>query len=320
MLEKALDVGPKKHVLSLHLSLAIFFGATDLNAITPDSSPAYSLQTEHPSGQQYVNYLKDITDIYSLKVNKGVNVHEFDIAYDGLITLYTSKGEFRTYFLIWAGGEAQYPKTIAHTVRVERTYNIFPKGYHVIIGGAESGMDAAYNLVKSGSTVSVLDSSAPWNKRISDSSYGLSPYTFERLRSLMDTGKVELVDELAEEITENMVRTRNRVFKIDYPAIDATGFDIKQSLAGKLFYFTDGHPKLTDYDESTKYKNVYLVGPNVRHEQASFCFIYKYRQRFAVVVRDILSKWDRQSNIISEYADRGFLLDNLSCCKGKCEC
>jgi thioredoxin reductase len=297
-----------------------FFGSIDLNAITPDSSPAFGFQTEHLSGQQYAQYLEAIVDIYALKIKTGVNVQDFYIENDGVIGLVTNEGEVRCRVLIWAGGESQYPKHIPHTVRVGSSYKDFPKGHHVIIGGAESGIEAAYNLVKNGSMVSVIDPSAPWAEQVSDSSYGLSPYTFDRLRLFEDSGKVEFIAEPAEEITKNIVRTKSHVFNLEHPAINATGFDVEKSLAGKLFNFVNGYPELTACDESTKFENVYLVGPNVKHNKALFCFIYKYRQRFAVVVNEVLSRWGKQSPVIAEYAFKGFLLDDLSCCDKECEC
>ncbi|MEM8834105.1 MAG: NAD(P)/FAD-dependent oxidoreductase [Pseudomonadota bacterium] len=298
-----------------------FFGAVDLNAVTPTSSPAYGLQTEHPTGRQYMAYLKDVVAVHEIKVEEGVEVQDVEVGDDDIISLTTSEGELQCRALIWAGGEFQYPKKIPNTVRVGESYKDFPQGHHVIIGGAESGMEAAYNLVRNGSTVSVIDPSAPWaDEYVSDSSYGLSPYTFDRVRVLKKTGMAEFITEYANDITKDEVHTDSKVFKLDHPAIDATGFDIGNSLAGKLFYFPNGYAELSDRDESTKHKNVYLVGPNVQHEKAIFCFIYKYRQRFAVVVSEILRRWGQESPVISDYAEMGFLLDDLSCCDGECVC
>ena len=42
----------------------------------------------------------------------------------------------------------------------------------------------------------------------------------------------------------------------------------------------DGAPLLTKHDESTKVPGVFLVGPQVSHGPLSFCFVYKFRQRF----------------------------------------
>ena len=297
-----------------------FFGAVDLNAVTPDSSPAFGLQDEHPTGEQYVHYLNDVADVHNLQIDEGVEVLDIKTQDDGKIVVSTSEGDVACRALIWAGGEFQFKKTIPNTVRVGESYAAMPKGHHVIIGGAESGMETAFNLVMAGSSVTVLDASQPWAERVSDSSYGLSPYTFGRVRLLQESGKAEFISERAEHISETEVRTKSRTIQLEHPAIDATGFDTEQSLAGKLFDFADGHAQLTDRDESTIMPNVYLVGPNVQHDKAIFCFIYKYRQRFAVVASEIMSRWGQYSPVIADYAQQGFLLDDLSCCDGECVC
>ncbi|MEL6686294.1 MAG: NAD(P)/FAD-dependent oxidoreductase [Pseudomonadota bacterium] len=297
-----------------------FFGAVDLNAVTPGSSPAFGLQNEHPTGRQYAKYLTDLADHYDLKIDQGIDVLEVFKEDDGTFLLTTNEGELRCRVLIWAGGEFQYQKTIPNTQRVEGSYKTIPTGHHVIIGGAESGMETAYQLVSNGSSVSIVDPTAPWAQRVSDSSYGLSPYTFARVRYLKRSGKAEFIAERAEQISDSRVVTESRVFNLEHPAIDATGFDISKSLAGQLFDFSKGYAELTDSDESTLHKNVYLVGPNVQHEKAIFCFIYKYRQRFAVIVREILRRWGQDHPMIEEYARNGFLLDDLSCCDGECVC
>ena len=46
-------------------------------------------------------------------------------------------------------------------------------------------------------------------------------------------------------------------------------------------------PLLNDVDESTKTPGLFLVGPAVRHQHMSLCFVYKFRQRFGVVADEI---------------------------------
>jgi len=184
-------------------------------------------------------------------------------------------------------------------------------------------MDVAHFLVGLGDEVTVIDPSAPWGRRESDSSYGLSPYTFDRVVELKASGKVTFVDERAETITATTVTTKSHTIEVAHPAIDATGFDISKSLAGQLFEFDDeGMPNITENDESTAFSNVFLVGPHVAHGNAIFCFIYKYRQRFAVVAREILKRLgsSKGDEVIAEYKKRGFLLDDLTCCANVCEC
>eukprot|EP00038_Savillea_parva_P006869 m.166437 g.166437 ORF g.166437 m.166437 type:complete len:432 (-) comp12689_c0_seq1:119-1414(-) len=366
-----------------------FFGSVDLNAITPDSSPAYGLQTEHPTGAEYCRYLNDVVSTTKVDVRTGVEVldvtgaeaqtrlpehppptegsapveatqadavasatdvatgtdtthddhhnHDHHCHHHGhntqeseavdldtipTISVHTSTGTIGCKFFIWAGGEFQFPKRLSNTVRPAGSYSNFPVGKHVIIGGGESGMDAAHNLIKNGSQVTILDASAPWSKRVSDSSYGLSPRTLDHLKEIQQSGMATFIPESATEITATTVITPNRVIPLDHPAIDATGFDLKQSLAGKLFDYTAaGVPLLRMTDESSKFRNVFLSGPWVHHGKAVFCFVYKYRQRWAVVVRSILSRMGfADPGPIRGYAARGFLLDDLSCCAQSCVC
>ena len=182
-----------------------------------------------------------------------------------------------------------------------------------------------------GDTVTVLDASAPWGSRESDSSYGLSPYTFDRLRAVKASGRATFIAERAERISLTEIKTKSHTLCLTHPAIDATGFDITQSLAGRLFDFQDGVPEINKHDESTLYDNVFLVGPHVQHKTADtekraiFCFIYKYRQRFAVVAKEMLARlggnWQKGAEkILAEYEKKGFLLEDLSGCGDACPC
>ncbi|MEM9899314.1 MAG: NAD(P)-binding domain-containing protein, partial [Pseudomonadota bacterium] len=44
------------------------FGVTDLNAISYDSSPGWSLRSEHPDGRSYARYLEFATSSFGLNV------------------------------------------------------------------------------------------------------------------------------------------------------------------------------------------------------------------------------------------------------------
>ena len=54
----------------------------------------------------------------------------------------------------------------------------------MLIGGYESGVDAAINLAKAGKRATVLASTATWNVQTADPSTELAPYTAERLREV----------------------------------------------------------------------------------------------------------------------------------------
>ncbi|MFC3886288.1 hypothetical protein ACFOU2_23485, partial [Bacillus songklensis] len=84
----------------------------------------------------------------------------------------------------------------------------------------------------------------------------------------------------------------------------------------------DGVPALTEQDESTITSNLFLLGPNVRHKQVIFCFIYKFRQRFAIVAKEILERNNipYKEEVFEKYRRNQMFLDDLSCCEVKCEC
>ncbi|MEO0790831.1 MAG: NAD-binding site protein, partial [Bacteroidota bacterium] len=71
-------------------------------------------------------------------------------------------------------------------------------------------------------------------------------------------------------------------------------------------------------------KNLFLVGPQVKHGTALFCFIYKYRQRFAVVAEEIAQRTEVSpglvEEVLKEYKHNNFYLTDLSCCDDECVC
>ena len=64
--------------------------------------------------------------------------------------------------------------------------------------------------------------------------------------------------------------------------------------------------------------------PQVKHGNALFCFIYKYRQRFAIVAEAIAEREQISAEVlaqvIKEYDLQNFYLKDLSCCDNECVC
>ena len=67
--------------------------------------------------------------------------------------------------------------------------------------------------------------------------------------------------------------------------------------------------------------NLFLVGPSVRHDDLIFCFIYKYRQRFAVVAKAIADRLGLETEEFEKtYRRWGMFLDDFECCGEQCVC
>ena len=81
----------------------------------------------------------------------------------------------------------------------------------------------------------------------------------------------------------------------------------------------EGAPLLTLQDESTATPGLFLAGPSVRHGELSFCFVYKFRQRFGVVADAICKGLGRDTTkAVEQCRKMNMFLDDFSCCKSAC--
>jgi cation diffusion facilitator CzcD-associated flavoprotein CzcO len=312
------------------------FGQTDLNAIAPYTSPAFTLQREHPNGHEYAIYLNAVADHYQLPVQTDVEVTSIEHA-DGLFTLDTNRGLLDARFVIWAAGEFQYPRLdpfpgaehCKHNSGV-RTWKNYPGGQDVIvIGGYESGLDAAIHLAELGKRVRVLEKSDVWQQPGHDPSSSLSTFTLERLSAARKTRRITLIDGVDVRRVDKhtagggyAVRGMGRQrWTTDAPPVLATGFNTSARRIAPLFEWReDGFPLLTEHDESTLAPGLFLAGPGVRQQRFIFCFIFKFRQRFAVIANQIARRLGADTAPLTLYRQHGMYLDDLSCCGDQCAC
>lgn len=308
-----------------------FFNVPDLNAISPDTSPAFTLKTEHPTGKEYVEYIELVTKHFNLKVREHTNVVSIK-KNDKVFEIQTNKGLFKSSFVIWAGGEFQNPaipsfpgaKLGIHSSHFKR----FPENKYTIIGGFESGMELAAHILSKGKTVNVIDAGEPWVINGSDSSISLAPSTHDRLKPFMNTKKLRLYANSRVVKIEEISRGYRIVFKNKKQIISptrpilATGFQPLSEIVSNFFEYTEnGDVKITDNDESTKTEGLFLVGPRVKHNNTIFCFIYKFRQRFPIVAETIAGRLGKDiTDGIAEYKKVNMYLKDLSCCTNECSC
>ena len=304
------------------------FGLTDLNAISFDSSPGFSSKREHLSGVEYATYLEQAADFFGLSVITGVDVQELETDGDDIV-LHTSGGAIHAQFVIWAAGQFQYPSDWdipgaehgLHSSRIKR-WSDHDGGDAIVIGGYESGIDAAIGLANAGKSVTVLGRTPTWESNDTDPSVALSPYTRQRLDEALRSKSIELVgdaDVLGLERVNGSVRvltSDGRSWTSASQPILATGFAGSTSLIEEWFAFdNEGAPLLTPQDESTELPGLFLVGPELKHHGHLFCYIYKFRQRFAVVARTIAGRLGVDTSPLEIYRANNMFLDDLSCCE-----
>ena len=318
------------------------FGAVDLNAVTPDTSPADFLNTQHPDGREFALYLTALVQHYELEVEAPVRVLRVrPLADDSGFELETSVGRRRARFVIWAAGEfarsddggiegaAEWAR---HNSRVADWDEVAAEGDRfAVVGGYESGIDAAVNLMERGREVTVMSKGEPWALDDPDPSRSLSPRTRDRLRGalLEAPGQVRFF--------KNAAITRVRRAGEGYELLDAAGTPFycptrpilctgfQSALAAEpvrgLWEEREGGVVLSeDCDESTRHAGLFYSGPSLRHRGRLFCFVYKFRARFGVIARAIARRLGREWEApLALWRARGFLVEDLSCCED-CQC
>ena len=312
------------------------FGLLDLNAIVPGTSPAYSLDREHPSGIAYAQYLDFVVQHYQLDVEPGVDVRSLTAERDGTFTLATTNRPVRARHVIWAAGEFQYPdrhsfagaEWCCHTAEVG-TWRELQGDRFTVIGGYESAADATVALAQLQKNVTVLARTATWNSEEPDPSLSLSPFTRERLAWANTTGFVDLVEDVdVTSVREDgnawvVQASDGREWASETRPILATGFAGSLGhLDGLIECDEAGDPVVTEEaDESTLVPGLFLAGPMVQHRGVRFCFIYKFRQRFAVVAKAIAERLGLETEeAVAARRSAGLYLDDLSCCAETCAC
>ncbi len=314
------------------------FGLADLNAVDAASSPAIVSSAEHLSGQQYADYLTFVADVNELPIVIGCKVLEVEPVQEGGFNIATERGDLYAQFLIWACGEYQFPdlnpfpggELCQHYAHIE-DWQILDNGPYVVIGGYESGLDSAINLVKLGHQVRLLVRSQTWDlPGVYDPSQALSPYTRERLREVESNDRLEIIFNvnvvkvtLKEDEYFRIHAADGQHWDVMEPPILGTGF-LKGGGARQIKDLWEwdkhGHIVLSEFDESANTAGLFLVGPQVRHEERIYCFIYKFRQRFARVANEIAKRMQLEIEW-QEGSQDGIWgpFGNSECCEG-CEC
>ncbi len=310
------------------------FFQTDLNAVNPATSPADLFGQEHPSGRQYAAYLKAVVQHYGLEVSEGTAVERIEPE-GGRFIVTTSAGIIDAGAVIWAAGEFGLPRTAVfegashcrHNSIVS-SWSKWPGEETTIIGGYESGIDAAYHLVRAGKQVRVISKGEPWLIDNPDPSEALSPFTKGRLVEALTAypAQLELVghaEVVAVEREGDRFEVRledGRTFETASPPILATGFRSALTPVRDLFAWSGDHPVFTEEDGSTLHPGLFYSGPSLVQRGSKFCFIYKFRARFGVIARAVADYLgETVSPDLDDYSARGFMIDDLDCCVD-CQC
>ena len=315
------------------------FGLTDLNSIDPNTSPADFLHTQHPKGHGYADYLDAIVGHFELPVRTEVSVTALkkEISH---FCVETSQGPIYADHVVWAVGQFFHPRDrefpgahhALHSSKVEDWAKLEGDAF-TVIGGYESGIDAALNLVQNGKSVRLISRGEPWASSHPDPSRSLSPRTFDRLRELLKSPEKAQRLEFTKNTSIKNIEAGEGFWVLrdqdDIPSatktrpILANGFESGLGLVSSHFDYDENNLPIfsEEADESTLTTGLFYSGPALVHRNALFCFIYKFRARFGVIAAEIARRLDLPDieEKLEPYAKAGFMNTDLDCCSN-CAC
>lgn len=313
------------------------FGQMDLNSICEATSPAFVFNKEHLTGEEYSEYLYGVADYFQINVHTNTEVLKVYQPKKGWM-LETNQGQYFANYLIWVAGEFQNPQMkgiigaehCIHSSLIKDSEQVNGDDV-VIIGGYESGVQLAFDFINNNKNVTLINPNKVDAMNTSNPSRILSPYTYTKYNKIKHSPLyTEILGEVysvaKKEKVYQLQLKDERLFKTKNTPICATGFSfVKKPIEEFVTYREDGSPKLhKETDEFFGRKNLYLSGPAVRHDNHIFCFIYKFRQRFGVIVEDILRKEGCEeedlSFLVNQWKKNGMYLADLSCCGEECVC
>ncbi|MGT2933344.1 NAD(P)/FAD-dependent oxidoreductase [Streptococcus catagoni] len=315
------------------------FGFPDLNAIAPDTSPAFSFEKEHLSGKEYAEYLQMVAAHYQLPISLNTKVSQIQKE-NGRFIITSDRESYSSDYLIMACGEFQLPnksniegaELAMHYGEIE-SFHVKSEDPFIVIGGNESGCDALTHLAYLGNEVHLFTDRFGDKETNPDPSISLSPITKERLKHIRENKayKVHIHEKKKVKKIEKVKDAYQLSFedgsyaKTKHKPILATGFlNSSRLISGSpLFdYDANGLPQVTPDDESTLMENCFLIGPSLRQEDTIFCYIYKFRQRFVPIICHIAEreKIALDQDEIDFYKANQMFLEDLSCCQVNCDC
>lgn len=293
------------------------FQIYDLNSVSfeTNDSPWRFLQKERFTGKEYQKYLDNIKNKYSLNISYNTKIVEIKRNKDKFLLKSKDWQTIETKILIYAAWEYTYPyipniiwkEYAIHNSKI-KSYKDLKKPEVVIVWWYESGIDAAYNCIKNGQKVILIEQKEDLAYEDPDPSLSISLHSKKRLSKIIENKNLKIVTNFKlERIGETqswheLTSTKWEKINTIWDIVFATGFDFSQGIAKNLFEFEGSSPVLNNEFESSKTKNLFAIGPMIKIEWTMFCFIYKYKLLFPTIAFYVMKKlWIDNSKLEKDF-------------------
>ncbi|MCM3673930.1 YpdA family putative bacillithiol disulfide reductase [Peribacillus simplex] len=241
---------------------------------------AFIIENRKPFRNQALAYYREVVRRKELRVNKFEKVEKVEKREDGKFLVKTSKGDYTALHVIISTGYYDHPNYMCIPgEQLPKVFHYFKEGHPyfncdvAVIGGKNSSVDAALELVKSGARVSVL-------YRGSDYSSSIKPWILPEFESLVRNGTIKMefnanVDRITEDSVNYHVGDEEKVIKNDF-VFAMTGYHPDHSFLASMGITIDketGRPAYNEETMETNVKGLYIAGVLAAGNNANEIFI-----------------------------------------------
>ncbi|MDP1418810.1 YpdA family putative bacillithiol disulfide reductase [Peribacillus simplex] len=241
---------------------------------------AFIIENRKPVRNQALAYYREVVRRKELRVNKFEKVEKVEKREDGKFLVKTSKGDYTALHVIISTGYYDHPNYMCIPgEQLPKVFHYFKEGHPyfncdvAVIGGKNSSVDAALELVKSGARVSVL-------YRGSDYSSSIKPWILPEFESLVRNGTIKMefnanVARITEDSVIYHVGEEEKVIKNDF-VFAMTGYHPDHSFLASMGITIDkdtGRPAYNEETMETNVKGLYIAGVLAAGNNANEIFI-----------------------------------------------
>lgn len=255
-------------------------------------------EAHKPKRNQALVYYREVVKHYDLNINTYEKVTSSRKTVNGF-TVETSKGHYTCKYLIIATGYYGQPNRLnVPGAGKDKVFHYFKEAHpffkqHVlVIGGKNSSVDAAIELEKAGSHVTVI-------YRGDDYSKSIKPWILPQLKSLVNHGNINyyfntnIIDIKDDSV---IFETENHILEIKNDFVFAMigyqpDYRFLKSLGVELEKYKNGYsPVHNAKTMETNVNNLYIAGVIAAGNDANTIFIENGRFHGDLIVKNILKK------------------------------
>jgi thioredoxin reductase (NADPH) len=256
----------------------------------------FVIEEHKPRRNQALVYYREVAKRKELRINRFETVQKVE-KQDGRFSVSTSKRTYESKNIVIATGYYDHPNYLEIPgEKLEKVFHYFKEAHPffdtdvVVIGGKNSAVDAALELNKAGSRVTVLYRGSEYSKSV-------KPWILPNFDALVRNGEVAMefnacVEEITEDSVIYKVNGEKKEIKNDF-VFAMTGYHPDHSFLTKMGINIDkdtGRPAFHQETMETNVEGIYIAGVIAAGNNANEIFIENGRMHGGLIAESITQK------------------------------